>query len=29
MGREGIIINNKSDGRGMMLPEGEGRETFN
>ena len=29
MSRGGIIIQNKSDGRGMMLPEREGRETFN
>jgi len=29
MSRGGIIIQNKTDGRGMMLPEREGRGTFN
>ena len=29
MSRGGIIIQNKSDGRGMMIPEREGRGTFN
>ena len=29
MSRPGIIISNKSDGRGMMLPEREGSFTFN
>ena len=29
MSRGGIIISNKSDGRGMMLPEREGNFTFN
>ena len=29
MSRGGIIISNNSDGRGMMLPEREGRYTFN
>ena len=29
MSRGGIIIQNRADGRGMMLPEREGRGTFN
>ena len=29
MSRGGIIIQNRSDGRGMMVPEREGRGTFN
>ena len=29
MSRGGIIIKNRSDGRGIMLPEREGRGTFN
>ena len=29
MSRGGIIIQNRGDGRGMMLPEREGRGTFN
>ncbi len=29
MSRGGIIIQNNSDGRGMMIPEREGRGTFN
>ena len=29
MSRGGIIIQNRSDGRGMMLPEREGSGTFN
>ena len=29
MSRGGIFIKNKSDGRGIMLPEREGRGTFN
>ena len=29
MSRGGIIIQNKTDGRGMMLPEREGKGTFN
>ena len=29
MSRGGIIIQNKTDGRGMILPEREGRGTFN
>ena len=29
MSRGGIIIQNRADGRGMMLPEREGAGTFN
>ena len=29
MSRGGIFIKNKSDGRGIMLPEREGKGTFN
>ena len=29
MSRGGIIIQNRADGRGMMLPEREGSGTFN
>ena len=29
MSRGGIIIQNRGDGRGMMVPEREGRATFN